>query len=233
MKEPLKTLKVLLVFFVGALLTACQPASVDRSKIKIRIPTAAELQASGKVTSLAAIDYSLLCFAVNVTGGPIPSQNLSCDASKGVITGSVPQGGTLELDVPYGEGMTFEVFGLLRTSTSVACPTVAANSWNWPLKKVYSLGKTADVKVSLPDQSVEVVVSMPDAADHLFAALALPATCEPTQSAPPTMGRVASGTGLLTGTTYKMYGRITSKNEIQEIQGSQFRIRQWTTGDSQ
>lgn len=233
MKEPLATFKSLFVLSACALLAACQPASVDRSKIKIRIPTAAELQAAGKVTSLALIDYNLLCFAVNVTGGPIPSQNLSCDVPKGVITGSVPQGGTLELDVPYGEGMTFEVFGLLRTSTSVACPAVTADSWNWPLKKVYSLGKTANIKVSLPDQSVEVMVAMPDAADHLFASLSLPATCEPTQTAPPTVGRVASGAGVLTGSTYKMYGRITSKNEIHEIQGSQFRIRQWTTGDSQ
>ncbi len=216
----------LILLLVGFLLVGCQPASVDSSRVAIRIPTKEEFQKTSKVSALAVIDYNLLCFAINVRGGSIPLKTPSCDVSKGIVAGSVGPGGDIVVDIPFGFAINFEVIGLLRSSISEACPPVNKDGWNWPIQKIYSLGETKDVRVDKPETTVVISVGMPDTAANLASQMNLPASCSPSTPAG-AAGRLPFGAGVQTSTNYRAYSRVSYTTDTKTLSSPNFKIRQW------
>jgi hypothetical protein len=218
----------------------------QNSSIKIKIPSSSQfkkirssLKSSSKLNSLAGsllvdnpIDYDRLCFLVNVSGGNITpvSQDLTCNISRGIVKGTVAAGQELSLDVPSNQSVNFELYGYLRNSLSDTCPEIIDPTWSWPLDKVYQLGITEQVQIVYPQTDVTINIDLPMASQNIVVANVWPNTCLPSsvQKDPlPPVGRIALGGKLLTGTQYKMFGRITAKEDSKNLLGVQFKINSW------
>lgn len=215
----------LILILSSMVLMACQPDLGTSSKVSIRIPTKEEFYRSNKVSALSAVDYNNLCFAVNVKGGLIPGRTSNCDVEKGILKGAVSPGSTIEVDVPYGDNLVFEVYGLLKTGVSSECRAVSDLRWNWPMSKIYLLGKTSVPVVRDPTIIVAVPVSMPQEDNHIIAQNSLPNSCVNATPAVANIGRIPGGGILQMGTQFRAYSRATHSEQSKELVGSQFRIK--------
>ncbi len=223
---------VLFLIF-GIFVVGCQRPKLESSSISIHIPTHSEFKmAQEKVGVMAigasAIDYSKLCFAVNVKGDGIPSKvPKTCDIERGNMIGSVAPGGQLSLEVNLGTVRFFEVYGMLRESASDACPTNLETSWKWALEKVYFLGKTDAVNIDKAEVQVPVTITLPAPADHLISVNSLPASCRSAPEVAPTSGRIADSAEVLSGQQFKAYSRVSFKENTKHLKGNRFQIHNW------
>lgn len=216
---------LILLLPVVVFLSACQPdTGKSLSQVSIRIPTKDEFYKSNKMSAQTAVDYDQLCFAVNVKGGTIPPQNSNCDIEKGILVGSVGSGGTLGVDVPYGDNISFEVYGLLKTGVSAECRKIVDKAWNWPMNKIYQLGKREGVDIRNPEMIVAISVTMPQESRHILAENNFPSTCANSSPAQVNLGRIPGGQ-IQTGTLFRAYSRVSDSEQNKELVGSQFRIR--------
>lgn len=225
----------LLLFILST--NGCKRAADEVSnsaKISISIPSEAQFFAKHKAelsSASATINYSLFCFVANIKGGPLPtSPAQTCDIEKGLVLGSAPPGGVLSVDLTSGSGYSFEIYGLLRGSTSEACPPVTAQSWSWPLTKVYFLGRTDGIEIAAPTTDVLVNLSLPNANNNLIAVQGLPSSCSSVGALPIEVNhfsRLAVGAKILSGSGFKAYSRIQSNAEIKNLNGTNFRLKKW------
>ena len=165
------------IFAAAALLatSACKRAGDEISSFSIKIPTAEQLSSKNSVQSV--VDYNLLCFAIDIQGGSIPSTSANtCQPVKGQMLGSVAPGQTLQGRINEGT-YTFKVYALKRTNAAQACPAVTADSWNFPLAKVYYAGETANQKIAGETANIELQITLPDESTNMIAHNSFPATC--------------------------------------------------------
>lgn len=222
-----------LIAFISS---GCQRAGApDSSRIAIQFPNKAQflnsLKTSSQVSAQGLIDYSLLCFAVNVKSPLISSSTQACDVERGISVGSVPPGSEIIIaDVPMGSGNSFEIYGLLRGTSSEACPKVDKTTWNHPLQKIYLIGKTESVTLAKPDEVVTIYLKMPDQSAHLAAKNAFPSSC--TSAGTTAAGSFLLGAGVLTSANFKLKSRVSFKEESTELLGSTLKIKRWKTGVS-
>ena len=241
MRLCLKALRFLLIcspiFFGSACHRAADEAGTGggSTAVSIRIPTAQEFNklsskvGSQSVSAQAAIDYDLLCFAVNVKGAGIPTTPAqSCEIERGIINGSVPAGGALTLDLPAGVA-SFEIYGFLRTSASQGCPTFLPSGWDWPLQKTYFLGRANSITLTPPEANVAISISLPDAAQNLVVQNSWSASCANVGSpvVAKNLGRLQTGTQILTGTNFTAYSRVSNKADMRQLQGTYFQVHNW------
>lgn len=226
MKFSIRGFVLILSFFI---LSGCQPDTGSSSKVRIRIPTKDEFRKANQVGKLSAIDYNLLCFAVNVRGGSIPLKKTTCDITKGIISGAVAPGGALVVEVPFAYSVAFEILGLLRVSATDPCPKVTDGAWNFPLERIYSLGETSDVRIEKAETNLEIGVTMPDFANNIAQQFNFPNICK-TDYGNKTNARFASGAAVQAGTIFRAYARATDKEDSKVLQGTTYRIQQWKTG---
>jgi hypothetical protein len=218
---------------LGLCISACRRPAAESASVSIQIPSAQEFKklskASHSVYSLSQVDFSLLCFAVNVKGPAVPltSATSQCDIERGLFAGSVASGQTLTLDVPDGSNYSFELYGIIRNSTTEACPLNLTTTWGSPVDKVYFLGKTEGVTISPPTAEVVVNVSLPERTQNLIAQNSLPASCSSAPVLAPTFGRVQTAAAVMSGTTFKVYARASDKDDLKTLQGTQFKIQNW------
>ncbi len=212
------------------LLVACQrPAGEGDASVQIYIPSVQEFGSStqNKIAS-PVIDYNRLCFVVNVKGNNIQTTSNSCDVERGIFQGSVGPSETLALEkVPPGNTATFEIYGLLRKSTAESCPTGLTTTFGWPVERVYFLGSAENVKVEAPTTTVDITISLPETSKDLATLKGWATSCRSKAPLLPTAGRTTLSAGILTGSQYKSYSRISDKNEIKNLQGTQYQVRNW------
>lgn len=236
MKENLLQLWLFSLLFFLTTSLACTRAAVDESKtanIRISIPSAASFSSAHKSDFSAAsvtMNYSLFCFVANIKGGGVSSIPAhTCDIDKGLVLGSAPPGGVLAIDLNPGSGYTFEIYGLLRSSVSDSCPAVNATNWNWPLDKIYFLGRAVGVEVVAPTTDVNINLTLPSVSNNLAVNNGMPSTC--VDLLLPANGlktmRTALGVKQLTGSSYKAYARVDIKNEIKNLSGANFKLKKW------
>ncbi len=215
-------------------LSACKRAQDEAtsSKIQIRIPTLQEQSSAIKSSAVSStVNYNLLCFAINVTGPDIPVTTgaSTCNVERGIFEGSVAPGQSLTVMVPMGSSRNFEVYGFLRNNTSEACPTAFGSNWNWPLQKVYLLGQTNGVDISTPESSVSIGFSIPQSEQNIITQKGWSSTCRTAVTEDKSVGRIQTATSApLSGSQFKIYSRVNTKNELQTLEGSQFQIHNWS-----
>jgi|GEM_PF-3092397 len=227
---------ILIVFFALAQIGCDRPnTSSTSSRIVIPIPNKSEFLKSAKSTSaisaLASIDYNLLCFAVNIKGPAVRTTSSTCDVERGITAGSVAPGNELIVsDVPLGENYSFEIFGLLRSNTSGACPAVTLTTWNHPLNKIYLLGKTQGVKLIKQEEAVVISLTMPDQSTHIAMQNSFPAACTSTKKAP--TGDFLLGAHIATSASFKLKSRVSYKEESRTLAGATLKIKRSKIGVS-
>ena len=207
----------------------------EATSVSIRIPSASEFSklsskvGSQSVSAQSAIDYNLLCFAVNVKGGSIASTPArTCEIERGLIVGSVPPGGELALDLPSGVA-TFEVYGFLRTSATQSCPAFLPSGWDWPLQKTYFLGQAASVTLTPPEAKVAVQITLPDSSANLLVQNGWGAACANLGSpiAKKNSGRILLGSKILVGSQFMAYSRLSNKTDLKVQSGTRFQVHNW------
>jgi hypothetical protein len=223
-------------FWASALCLSCfssceRAVKKEFSQIEIVIPR--QDSQNQKASAQSAIDYNKLCFAVNVRGQGIPAIQNNCDVAAGLRTGAVQPGGVLTVDaVPVGESLTFELYGLLRNSTSEPCPSVTAQQWNFPLNKIFLVGHISNYKISKEDETLTIDVSLPASSAHLAAAFSLPASCLPTTPELSPKHRVVVSTLVGATANLKFDTRISFKPQGQNLTGTNLQIKNWSAGGS-
>ncbi|MEZ0392523.1 MAG: hypothetical protein ACAH59_09920 [Pseudobdellovibrionaceae bacterium] len=224
MKKPL-----LLLSLIG--LISCHRPQDEGSSVSIRIPSVKEFKASRyQNTTASTVDYSRLCFAVNVKGPGISGQlGSTCNIDRGLFEGTtVPPGQNLKLDVPAGSDRVFEVYGFLRDSTSESCPIVSSSSWNFPLYKIYYLGEKSGVTVAPPETQVEIKITLPSTSQPLAVQRGWPLSCNGTIPAVANglRGNVVVGAKELASASYKLRAHVSEKNldfKLTGPNGTQFK----------
>lgn len=220
--------RVIFILSLG-LVAGCQKKA--ETTIQFQIPSAQELRGKqSKVKSQSTtVDPALLCFGVNVKGGNIKTTSDSCDIERGIFSGSVGPGGTLSLLVPVSTGLTFEVYGFLRSNSSDPCiPIQSGGGWNWPISNIYFLGKTADVTVEPSTQFVDVTIALPQPSDNIASTNHWGPSCAGgSNTAGNNIGRTALSATVSSGSLFKAYSRVSEKPENQILSGSQFQIHNW------
>lgn len=187
------------------------------SSISIQIPTAQQFKAQqSKLSAVksSAIDYSLLCFGVNVKGpgiDPIPAG--SCKVEQGITSDqAVKDGGTLTIDVPKGQDRVFEVYGFLRSAAGDACPTTGPD-WNWPVNKIYLLGTKSGVTLLNDSESVAIDITLPDESQNIAIVKAWPASCTGNPvAASGAFGQQVAGANSLSSASFHLRARVTERN---------------------
>lgn len=203
---------------------SCHRPQQEGSTVSIQIPSAAQFAKRMKQENLAAstIDYTKLCFGVNVKGpGISASPASSCDIERGVFEGqSVAHGGEIVIQVPVGDNREFEVYGFLRNSASDQCPDIVPG-WNWPTNKIYFLGSKSGVSVSPPTTDVSISITLPDEYHNLAIARGWPNSCG---GAPQIVkgfsGKVLVGSKRLSSTNFRMKAHISEKQQEPVLTGS-------------
>lgn len=219
------------VFFIASLcaLAACKRAAEEATQFTIQIPTAKQM--SEKFSAQSAVDFDSMCFVVDVQGSNITSIPANtCQPEKGTMFGGVSAGQVVSGSVTEGT-YTFKVYGLKKDSGG--CPgTINPELWNgWGLKKIYLLGEKVGQAVSGPTADINIVVSLPDENDHLFAHNSLPASCDPSSESPMKNGRdLMSADKLILGTTYRAYSRVNNRPDTKILSGTMYKIKNWKAG---
>jgi hypothetical protein len=223
-----KIIKKLLMPICCILIFSCQRAELPaETRITIQIPKAN----TNKIGTLATINYSLLCFAVNVKGSRIPTIKNSCDIESGIRTGSVAPGESLTIEaVPIGAELSFEVYGILRSNSSEPCPVVDSNSWNYNLGKIYSVGGISSYKVTKVFEELMVPITLPETSANLAQVNSIPATCFPVPENARIRNRVSLGTLNGSSTNFKIYSTVSIKDEHKVLTGTNLKIRNWKAG---
>jgi hypothetical protein len=184
MPDSLKQSLKILICGLGLLTAGCSAKtslSTDGSQVSITFPTAAQLSSSHArvqgLTVASGYDFTLACFAVNVTGQNIPSiPSGSCSIATGVFQGFVAPGGSLSITVPSGTARQLDVFSYQRTNSNEPCPT-AGNLRGLDLTKIVRVGEipSFDALSAVVNLSVDLVD--PGTAANLITQYSLPNTC--------------------------------------------------------
>ena len=174
----------ILICGLGLLAAGCSAKtalSTDGSQVSITFPTAAQLSAGhGRVQGLtvaSGYDFSLACFAVNVTAKDIPSTTSgTCSVATGVFQGFVAPGGSLSISVPSGTARELDVFSFQRTSSSDPCPT-AGSFRGLDLTKIVRVGEipSFDALSAVVNLSVDLVD--PGTTANLITQYSMPNSC--------------------------------------------------------
>jgi hypothetical protein len=180
LKQPLK----ILICGLGLLTAGCSAKtalSTDGSQVSITFPTAAQLSAGhARVQGLSVAsgyDFTLACFAVNVTGQNIPSTTSgNCAIATGVFQGFVAPGGSLSITVPSGTARELDVFSFQRASSSDPCPT-AGNLRGLDLTKIVRVGEipSFDALSAVVNLSVDLVD--PGTTANIITQYSMPNSC--------------------------------------------------------
>jgi hypothetical protein len=195
------------------ILNGCKRPQTEESSISIQIPTAQQFsERYGKVQSLSTtVDFSLLCFAVNVKGEGITTKPaLTCDVERGVVSStSVAPGETLTISVDPGKNRVFEIYGFLRDSNSTACPSMV-DKLNWPIKKVYWLGSKEVETLDAGDVQLNIDLTLPAVSHNLAVEKGWPASCGGAPSKP-TAGVGVVGAAVLSNSGISLKAHVAEK----------------------
>lgn len=231
---------LLLIIALSYTIAGCRPAAPSvASQVVVVFPNKAQFlnlqsdsqKTGSEISTLAAINYNSLCFAVNVKSPKISVTKNSCDVERGISVGSVPAGSEIILaDIPTGIDNTFEIYGMVKTNSSDPCPAVNLTSWNHSLRKIYLIGKKTGVVLEKPEEEVTIQLTMPDQASHIAYENSFAASC--TANGVAGTGSTLLGIATLTSTSFKLVSRASFKEESTELSGTTMKIRNWKTGVS-
>jgi len=214
----------------GALLVfACSRLELDRSEVRIQIPSASVLASrkteakEAKATSQSLTSYSQMCFYVNAVGPGLVSPRPRCEMQKGIFSAPALPGSQIVLSVPTGTDRVFEVYGYERANIDEACPRISEGIPSHVLKKFYLLGKSSPVELKDAEANVEILVQLPQSQNNLVAQLRLPADCFGSAGFGD-FGGLKAATYSRQGNHFKIQSQISSIQGL-EVKGTSFNIK--------
>lgn len=211
--------------FILCFLVACDRASSPGTQVTLRMPSVAELQKG--VSSLAANspqELAKLCFGVNVKDVNKVGKPNTCDIDRGLVAGTVGPGESIVFaEVSSEPKYNFELYAFKKNQASDPCPSFATG-WNWPLDKVYFLGRAQNIEVKPPVAQVDIEFRIPEASQNIVVQNSWPASCLKNTSAQKYMGRIMSGALQVSSANFQLYSKISPFNDLQDL-GSNYKIR--------
>jgi hypothetical protein len=184
------------ILFLGnfALTTGCtSKGGSGTATVTLQLPSTSssssspkKLAAKNSVSSLS-FDPLAYCYAATVSSSDIPTASAGvCDPAYGKISGSIPMGGSLDLEVTLGMKRKLSIFAIKNVPGS-PCPDVHAGFGAIPRGQIYSLGsQTIDVQSEAVD--VAINIELPSAKNVVADLYSLPMSCYS-----PLLSNVATG----------------------------------------
>ncbi len=208
----------ILIFGIFVLAAAgCAREVSNTSKIRLEAP-------ANQAGSMAAIPINQKpCYGVsvkgsNLGGGPVNS----CSPDLGLIGGYASAGETLELEVAKGSGYTIDLYLYLKDiGDNSACPVFTRTFSANDLNHVYHVGTAAGVNLSKDEEVVTISSFFPGVGATIAGNYA--SNCSNVSSAS-NVFRISSGSGLVSGASYKVRGRIGSVQGGQVLSGGGYKI---------
>ncbi len=197
------------------LLASCSQKQGSTSSIKIVLPSASSQKLSQSV-SAQSFDFTVACFAVNVTGPMIPQTANSCSPAVGVFSGFKPSGSTVTMEVPMGSARKIEVYLFNRALATDTCPSDFSALTP---DKIALVGSVGGVEMNQPDVSVNLQVTAPVAGVNLTTQNVVPASCVVAAvPADPTTQRLVLGSQTANSAAgYQIKAQVTSIKTMNEI----------------
>ena len=217
MMNVVRSLKIITTALAIVLLVSCSAKKGTTSSVSIVLPSA---QSSNKAfsnsVSAMSFNFSVACFAINVTGLGIPQSPNSCSPAVGVFSGFKPSGSTVVMEVPIGSARQLEVFLFNRAVATDPCP---ADFSSLTPDKVSRVGLVSGIEMNQPETSVSVQVTAPAVGVNLMTQNIVPNSCvAPVASAGPGAQRLVLGAKKSsTGGGYTIDGQVTSIRTMNEI----------------
>lgn len=219
-------LSLLVLCSVPFVLSSCANSAGEDSRITIRFPDG-KSQASEKVSAMN-FNFSLACYAVNVTADSIPlAQPRTCEIPIGVFSGFTPAGGQISLMIPNGFRRKLEVFAYQRSSLNESCAKVSGGFGSVSKSKIAKVGEVLSFDTVQPNVDLVVNVSPPASGVNLLTQYSLPNTCS-IAGAPSGegMAHVTLGHGNLLSKSgnIKIVGSVSAQTNEQVLTSSSFKI---------
>lgn len=221
------SLSLLVLCFVPFVLGSCAKTTGEDSRITIRFPDG-KSQASNTSEKVSAMnfDFSLACYAVNVTAETIPlAPPRTCEIPIGVFAGFIPAGGQISLMIPNGYKRKLEVFAYQRSSLSESCAALSGGFGSVNKSKVARVGEVLSFDTVQPSVELVVSVSPPPSGVNILTQYSLSNACALAGS-PSGEGtaRVTLGGGTLTSSSFKIVGSVSAQTNEQVLTSSSFKI---------
>lgn len=219
-----RLLKFSIAAFAVIFLASCSAKQGSTSSVTIVLPSASSHKPSSQSVSALSFDFTIACFAINVTGPSVPQTTNSCLPTIGRFSGFQVPGTEVKLDVPQGSSRTLEVFLFNRALSSDPCP---ADFSALAPEKVTLIGSVSGIEMNQPEVTVNVTVNSPAVGENLVTQNVVPASCAatptPTPTPAPNLGpssaSVSYGAQLQTATVggYKADVRIKHQQGLGEV----------------
>lgn len=197
---------------VGMVCVSCTKKKPEGSSvIALHVPSVGS--ANTKEGSFAAIpEGRKACFGVSITAADIlGTPATTCSPKTGIVAGFVESGGTVQVEVPKGEGRTFELYMYLAPDGDTnPCPEMGKVFSAAQLAGLYFMGSASGVAINNPVEDVTITATFPGVAQTLATAQAYPANCVATTA--PSGGRtglwLSSAAGAATGGGMKLLAHV-------------------------
>ncbi len=180
----------------------------------------------GGVSAFAALPASRkACFGVNVLANDIVGLPANtCNPKVGIVAGFIESGGTISLEVPRGEGRTFDLYLYLAPEGDVGpCPAMPQRFSTAQLKNLYYIGTSGPVALTKLVEEINIVADFPGLTQTLAAVNSYPASCTTFPQVQPGFSvipdrRVVTGGGItLSGRVGAANGKVLSGGGIKLI----------------
>lgn len=218
----------ILVLVIGISLSfGCSRQAADNgnsSRIVIQAPGG-----QGKVGALSFPANRKACYGINVTGDGIDGAVGSvCSPATGVVAGFVEPGQQISASVPQGSNRKLELFVyLMPENDNSTCPGMSPTFSASQLTNIYSVAIVNGLSLNKPEQIVELTAVFPGVANHLAAAMSMPATCVAApggNGSNPHNFHVSAGTQNATGGIYKLQARAHGGPGAKEASGGTYKL---------
>ena len=226
MNRPFSSTSVVLVAAAvfGLLASSCGMTAASKdSKLSIQFPTVASLNAMPGSNKISAQGYAWAnaCFIVSVTGPGISTHKSTCEVENGTFRGSIPPGGSVELDVPRGPARKLDLFAYFRASPTDLCPT-ASRLAAFDVSKTVRIGQVAAFDLFTAAVTVNAKVTLPNSTDNLLTQYSLPKTCLTTATIGPGSSAIVAGRAVQTGAggTIKVVSVVSDRYSEKLLSGA-------------
>lgn len=218
---------VLTLVTLTLILSSCGKKEDPDSKITIRFPDGkSQSSNSNQKVSAMNFDFSLACYAVNVTADTI-TQTLpkTCEIPIGVFAGFIPAGGQVSVIVPNGYKRKLEVFAYQRSSATEACATSSGGFGTVNKSRIARVGEVLSFDTVQPVVDLAVKVLAPSTGVNLLTQYSLPNTCA-VAFTPKGSGSsgLTLGQSTLTSASYKVFGSVSAQTNQKVLTSSSFRL---------
>lgn len=211
---------------------AKKPQSLSgTSLIALQVPSLSKSGSGGQTKSeigtFAAIPTTRkACFGVNIVAADIkglPSE--TCNPKTGIVAGFVESGGLINVEVPKGEGRTFELYLYLASDGDTSpCPQMGMRFSSAQLSKLYYLGAATGISIKNAVEDVTITATFPGVAQTLAVANSYPTSCTVTSNPSSVPGfSVSAEAGVATGAGMKLNGRF-GRNDGTVLSGGGMKL---------